>query len=1271
MSYGVGPTRIIHFGLSPHYVLKPDQKTKFDFSKIDFGHGFIPIERFFEKGAFQPLGWWHDSIIYKFLKLTNNRCTTITRNVDGTERDIFVDLDFLEILCKENKKEREFRKVFCYPSSEVNNNKLSKLVQSLSEIPSLSEEYITGLVIGKKKDGSLLKVHYCNDFRRFKHVLSFTNCIYQSLITSLKEKPFHHSVIYRKGKIVYRASRERNHFFLFLFNYYFSIFPKGKAEKDLIKIIKLSLVGKFAEIANQELPEGYPWNAFEILPPSCRNSIEGRMIKKFGRQGLLTLYFAFQQSKGLCEAVPEDFLRDGLIKHKKGICKPQEELVIKDEDLYQQLRTYSSEKFGKIIKELYDPFKTVIPNQSACIESSREKGGNYQYLLEKGDLFYRQTTYTNDYCNRMEPMVIGLFGPPGIGKTKLLNSLCEFLKSSVLRCSQNRKDLVYSRSCHVKHWDGYKHQPIVIMDDFGQNILNPVDIEEFQQLVSCNPYMLPMADLPSKGTYFNSPIILLTSNLCYGSNLFSLKENSCPLTDVESLWRRITIPILIISKDSPLIGRDQATLRPWLGPHQKSVLINCFNLASIVRSPYRDALREIKYNHNFQLPSASSELKYDDPTFCRNFSLTSLLVRYEESFSHLKDIYPLIKKTFFHRIHIHNEVLGIWNQKISQVSMGITHVQGEKDVNIFIDRGENNIPTSSLEVNFPLHPPERSPIVQGVPLAEPLKVRVITKAESSTRVLKPLQLAMWKSLESYPEFSLTSGCKDKNLKDCHDMQKLLANQIRIIYENSEDNSIWLSGDYDAATDNIPMWVTEALLEGILEHIDHEPTKEWARYEISPHRVLYPKSYNISEGFQTSGQLMGSLLSFPLLCMVNDFLCSKIAGFPSNTYRINGDDIVARVNLDKIDIWKSNAHKIGLKLSLGKNFIDEEFCTVNSQLFFNCNPLDTGKLSLIYRQDRPIGNNWRDFQKYYGYDSIFFDQFVKNNRHILQNTPSSLFIPTSHGGLGEFWVEHKNVISDSKGVSERLAKQVYCYRLCKKLLNFNDILAKLTNNRFSTYFLPRFNNQYPDSVGEYNDKILESLTSLFLPKTDRSFFKQSKVQKYESCLRVSEEDISNKELELFVNSKNYSKFFFKSICDNKEIKIRDLPPLSEWIINPYFSYSSVSQDFKETAIGKIGEILQNHVCSKNLRRENDITGALTFVNDTLMHMRFDPVSILDLHSQSEINDFVLELNIGQEEYLESLIDQIFDDAKPLQYDEIIPLNLTNILKSNLKIEVKDH
>jgi hypothetical protein len=96
-----------------------------------------------------------------------------------------------------------------------------------------------------------------------------------------------------------------------------------------------------------------------------------------------------------------------------------------------------------------------------------------------------------------------------------------------------------------------------------------------------------------------------------------------------------------------------------------------------------------------------------------------------------------------------------------------------------------------------------------------------------------------------------------------------------------------------------------------------------------------KSYYVVR--QNTGQLMGSPLSFPLLCAIN-FICywlsieeytGAIIKLEECPVRVNGDDIIFRSNTEHYAIWKRYISEVGFTLSLGKNYIHSTILTINS------------------------------------------------------------------------------------------------------------------------------------------------------------------------------------------------------------------------------------------------------------------------------------------------------------------------------------------------------
>jgi hypothetical protein len=171
--------------------------------------------------------------------------------------------------------------------------------------------------------------------------------------------------------------------------------------------------------------------------------------------------------------------------------------------------------------------------------------------------------------------------------------------------------------------------------------------------------------------------------------------------------------------------------------------------------------------------------------------------------------------------------------------------------------------------------------------------------------------------------------------------------------------------------------------------------------------------------------MGSLLSFPLLCFLNDYIVSY-SGFPEKSYLINGDDLVAKGDEKQISTWRAQAPRVGLSLSLGKNFIDPEFCTVNSQFFYNAKVLHTGKVSCQTRVGASLAYCFEETQFYWGSEDWVKYEFLKRNLLELKKTPRSLHLSKKHGGLGLV-----DTLDTGIRYDHGLMKEVYIYDLLQK------------------------------------------------------------------------------------------------------------------------------------------------------------------------------------------------------------------------------------------------
>jgi hypothetical protein len=210
--------------------------------------------------------------------------------------------------------------------------------------------------------------------------------------------------------------------------------------------------------------------------------------------------------------------------------------------------------------------------------------------------------------------------------------------------------------------------------------------------------------------------------------------------------------------------------------------------------------------------------------------------------------------------------------------------------------------------------------VRAVALPEALKVRMITAMPAFQQaVLRSLRSKLHGVMKHHPVFHLIGAPVTESY---------ILDRMGL---NLKEGHAYLSGDYDAATDNIFRWVSEAVVDAIgdilkLAHIERE---------------LFIRALTGSRfrgKLQQIGQLMGSILSFIVLCIINAAMTRwaielaerRLYSLRDAPLAVNGDDVAAKGHASRLHhFWSQITSFVGLRQSIGKTFVSKEFVNINS------------------------------------------------------------------------------------------------------------------------------------------------------------------------------------------------------------------------------------------------------------------------------------------------------------------------------------------------------
>lgn len=145
---------------------------------------------------------------------------------------------------------------------------------------------------------------------------------------------------------------------------------------------------------------------------------------------------------------------------------------------------------------------------------------------------------------------------------------------------------------------------------------------------------------------------------------------------------------------------------------------------------------------------------------------------------------------------------------------------------------------------------------------------------------------------------------------------------------TRDGEVFVSGDYESATDNLNIHVARHIMSVINRSCFRVPlfVRDAASQLLDCTAVGAGRTVRIRRG-----QLMGNSMSFPLLCLQNYLAFLWFVGKEAPV-RINGDDIVFRARPEQYVRWRDGVGSCGLTLSVGKTLVRRRQFSLNSTFF---------------------------------------------------------------------------------------------------------------------------------------------------------------------------------------------------------------------------------------------------------------------------------------------------------------------------------------------------
>jgi len=202
------------------------------------------------------------------------------------------------------------------------------------------------------------------------------------------------------------------------------------------------------------------------------------------------------------------------------------------------------------------------------------------------------------------------------------------------------------------------------------------------------------------------------------------------------------------------------------------------------------------------------------------------------------------------------------------------------------------------------------------------KFRVVTMQSAEVkRILSPIHNALYDHITSLGwcvRGDVTHGDFDSVIRD---------------RRPGED---FISGDYTAATDNIYLPAVQTIIDEI-SSCPELTVEERSVLLGSFDNLRYRENANAGLRSIKRGSMMGNLVSFPLLCLLNkssfDIACDIRNGSDrSRVGRFNGDDCIFCGDSNFFRVWKSVTSRYGLIVNEEKTGCSKRWLDLNSQTY---------------------------------------------------------------------------------------------------------------------------------------------------------------------------------------------------------------------------------------------------------------------------------------------------------------------------------------------------